>query len=204
MNRLPKKTLLAAQGQPRPNPMRPWPSHHHCNRLLATTLQAPAKNLYPVSSPRSETYAAGRRRHGRPVTNWRQDPAPHWLSALTRGVGPEGQRSGQMSYSTSYKSASYWTIGRKTPRASRSISAGRQFEDIQARMTFRLLQKICAIDDIELITSQMEPDFSLLRLRSPGASESSLNWIAAPQARGALATVHSVSGGQFSEPWRLH
>jgi hypothetical protein len=67
------------------------------------------------------------------------------------GWVPEGQRSGQMSYSTSNKSASYVTIGEEDAATFEAISAGRQFEDIQARMTFRLLQKMMLKEEMAIL-----------------------------------------------------
>ena len=67
------------------------------------------------------------------------------------GWVPEGQRSGQMSYSTSNKSASYVTIGEEDAATFESISAGREFEDIQARMTFRLLQKMMLKEEMAIL-----------------------------------------------------
>ncbi|HEY3616590.1 MAG TPA: hypothetical protein VGK96_07230 [Candidatus Sulfotelmatobacter sp.] len=58
------------------------------------------------------------------------------------GWVPEGQRSGQMSYSTSNKTSAFVTIGEEDAATFEAISAGRTFEDIQAMMAFRLLQKM--------------------------------------------------------------
>src|SRR6516165_7010151 len=67
------------------------------------------------------------------------------------GWVPEGQRSGQMSYNTSNKSATYVTIGEEDAATFEAISAGRQFEDIQARMTFRLLQKMMLKEEMAIL-----------------------------------------------------
>jgi hypothetical protein len=109
--------------------------------LIAYDLQAPAKNLYPVNTPIIKSIP----RVGGGVgtaTNWRQ------VNAIT-GSGfnntpwvPEGQRAGQMSYSTSNKAAPYVTIGEEDQVTFEAISAGRTFEDVQASMTMRLLQKM--------------------------------------------------------------
>lgn len=109
--------------------------------LIAYDLQAPAKNLYPVNTPIIKTLP----RVGGGVgtaTNWRQ------VNAIT-GSGfnnspwvPEGQRAGQMSYSTSNRAAPYVTIGEEDQVTFEAISAGRTFEDVQATMTMRLLQKM--------------------------------------------------------------
>ncbi len=67
------------------------------------------------------------------------------------GWVPEGQRSGQMSYSTSSKSATFVTIGEEDAATFEAISAGREFEDIQARMTFRLLQKMMLKEEMAIL-----------------------------------------------------
>jgi hypothetical protein len=108
--------------------------------LVAYDLQAPAKNLYPVNTPIIKSLP----RVGGGVgtaTNWKQ------VSALT-GSGfdnspwvPEGQRAGQMAYTTADMAASYKTLGEEDQATFEAISAGRTFEDIKASMTMRLLQK---------------------------------------------------------------
>ena len=67
------------------------------------------------------------------------------------GWVPEGQRSGQMSYSTATKSAAFVTIGEEDAATFEAISAGRDFEDIQARMTFRLLQKMMLKEEMAIL-----------------------------------------------------
>jgi hypothetical protein len=108
--------------------------------LVAYDLQAPAKNLYPVNTPIIKALP----RVGGGVgtaTNWKQ------VSAIT-GSGfdntpwvPEGQRAGQMAYTTADKAAGYKTLGEEDQATFEAISAGRTFEDIKASMTTRLLQK---------------------------------------------------------------
>ena len=111
--------------------------------LLAYDLQAPAKNLYPFVTPIRNVMPRVGGGTGS-ATNWRQVSAIIGSGFDCMGWVPEGQRSGQMSYSTSSKSATYVTIGEEDAATFESISAGREFEDIQARMTFRLLQKMMA------------------------------------------------------------
>src|SRR5579871_3877019 len=107
--------------------------------LVAYDLQAPAKNLYPFVTPIRNVMPRVGSGTG---TNWRQVNAIIGSGFDAMGWVPEGQRSGQMSYSTSSKSATYVTIGEEDAATFEAISAGREFEDIQARMTFRLLQKM--------------------------------------------------------------
>src|SRR5215472_230229 len=78
--------------------------------LLAYDLQAPAKNLY-----------------------LRQVNAIIGSGFDAMGWVPEGQPSGQMSYSTSNKTSLFVTIGEEDAATFEAISAGRQFEDLQAQ-----------------------------------------------------------------------
>lgn len=108
--------------------------------LIAFDLQAPAKNLYPVNTPirnRIPRIGGGTGT----ATNWRQVNAITGSGYDNTGWMPEGQRAGQMSYSTSNKSATYATLGEEDAVTFEAISAGRNFEDVRARMTMRLLQK---------------------------------------------------------------
>jgi hypothetical protein len=109
--------------------------------LVAYDLQAPAKNLYPVYCPiRNKLPRVG---GGTGLaTNWRQVNAIIGSGYDGTGWVPEGQRAGQMSYNTSNKAASYVTIGEEDAATFEAINAGRSFEDVQARMTMRLLQKV--------------------------------------------------------------
>ncbi len=109
--------------------------------LIAYDLQAPAKNLYPVYTPiRNKIPRIGGGTGT--ATNWRQVNGIIGSGYDASGWVPEGQRSGQMSYNTSNKAASYVTIGEEDQATFEAISAGRTFEDIKARMTMRLLQKM--------------------------------------------------------------
>jgi hypothetical protein len=109
--------------------------------LVGYDLQAPAKNLYPVNAPIIKTIPRDGTRATGTATNWKQ------VSGLT-GSGfdatpwvPEGQRAANMSYTTANKAASYVTIGEEDYVTYEGISAAQGFEDVQATMTMRLLQK---------------------------------------------------------------
>src|SRR5215471_4259501 len=78
--------------------------------LLAFDLQAPAKNLYPFVTPIRNVMPRVGGGAGS-ATNWRQVNAIFGSGFDAMGWVPEAQRSGQMSYSTSSKSATYVTIG---------------------------------------------------------------------------------------------
>src|SRR5215471_14593673 len=118
--------------------------------LLAYDLQTPAKNLYPFVTPIRNVMPRVGGGTGA-ATNWRQVSAIIGSGFDAMGWVPEGQRSGQMSYSTSSKSASYVTIGEEDAATFEAISAGREFEDIQARMTFRLLQKMMLKEEMAIL-----------------------------------------------------
>jgi hypothetical protein len=118
--------------------------------LLAFDLQAPAKNLYPFVTPIRNVMPRVSGGTGT-ATNWRQVNAIIGSGFDAMGWVPEGQRSGQMSYSTSTKSATFVTIGEEDAATFEAISAGRQFEDIQGRMTFRLLQKMMLKEEMAIL-----------------------------------------------------
>jgi hypothetical protein len=118
--------------------------------LLAFDLQAPAKNLFPFVTPIRNVMPRVGGGTGT-ATNWRQVTAIIGSGFDAMGWVPEGQRSGQMSYSTATKSASFVTIGEEDAATFEAISAGRQFEDIQARMTFRLLQKMMLKEEMAML-----------------------------------------------------
>src|SRR6266852_6987938 len=102
--------------------------------LLAFDLQAPAKNLYPFVTPIRNVMPRIGGGTGT-ATNWRQVNAIIGSGFDSMGWVPEGQRSGQMTYSTATKLATYVTIGEEDAATYEAISAGLHFEDIQARMT---------------------------------------------------------------------
>ncbi|MGU3387268.1 hypothetical protein ACLBYG_22350 [Methylobacterium sp. D53M] len=118
--------------------------------LVAYDLQAPAKNLYPVLTPiRNRLPRVG---GGVGVaTNWKQIDAIRGSGWDAMGWVPEGQRSGQMSYATSNKAASYVTIGEEDGASFEAINAGRGFEDVKARMTMRMLQKTMLKEENALV-----------------------------------------------------
>jgi hypothetical protein len=118
--------------------------------LVAFDLQAPAKNLYPVVTPIRNVIPRIGGGTGT-ATNWRQVSQLIGSGFDAMGWVPEGQRSGQMSYATASKSATFVTIGEEDAATYEAISAGRNFEDIQARMTFRLLQKLMLKEEMAIL-----------------------------------------------------
>jgi hypothetical protein len=129
--------------------------------LVAFDLQAPAKNLYPFVTPIRNVMPRVGGGTGT-ATNWRQVNAIIGSGFDAMGWVPEGQRSGQMSYSTSSNSATFVTIGEEDAATFEAISAGREFEDIQARMTFRLLQKMMLKEEMAILAGNAS-----LRLGTP-------------------------------------
>jgi hypothetical protein len=118
--------------------------------LVAFDLQAPAKNLYPVVTPIRNVLPRVGGGTGS-ATNWRQVSAIIGSGFDAMGWVPEGQRSGQMSYSTATKTATFVTIGEEDAATYEAISASRYFEDIQARMSFRLLQKMMLKEEMAIL-----------------------------------------------------
>ena len=108
--------------------------------LVAYDLQAPSKNLYPVNTPlrnRINRVGGGTGK----ATNWNVVSAINGSGYDTMGWVPEGQRSGTMSYTTALKSASYVTLGEEDKVTYEARNAGQGYEDVQATMVMRLLQK---------------------------------------------------------------
>ena len=117
--------------------------------LVAYDLQAPAKNLYPVNTPLIKSLP----RVGGvgTATNWKAVTGLTGSGFDASGWVPEGQRAGQMSYSTASRSAAYATIGEEDQATWEAISAGRTFEDVQATMTMRLLQKMMLKEEMAVL-----------------------------------------------------
>src|SRR5579884_3294315 len=118
--------------------------------LVAFDLQAPAKNLYPVMTPIRNALPRVGGGTGT-ATNWRQVSQIIGSGFDAMGWVPEGQRSGQMSYTTANKTATFVTIGEEDAATYEAISAGRHFEDIQARMSYRLLQKMMLKEEMAIL-----------------------------------------------------
>jgi hypothetical protein len=135
--------------------------------LVAYDLQAPAKNLYPFITPLRNVIPRVGGGTGT-ATNWRQVNAIIGSGFDAMGWVPEGQRSGQMSYNTSNKSATFVTIGEEDAATYEAISAGVHFEDIQARMTFRLLQKMMLKEEMAILAGNAGAAAGGFALGTPG------------------------------------
>lgn len=118
--------------------------------LVAYDLQAPAKNLYPIITPIRNALPRVGGGIGT-ATNWRQVNSITGSGFDATGWVPEGQRAGKMSYSTSNKSASYVTLGEEDDVTFEAINAGRTFEDVNATMSMRLLQKTMRKEEMALL-----------------------------------------------------
>lgn len=118
--------------------------------LIAFDLQAPAKNLYPTATPLRNMIPRVAGGVGT-ATNWRQVSAITGSGFDNIGSVPEGQRAGQMSYTTATKSASYATLGEEDQVTFEAIGAARTFEDIQATMAMRLLQKTMLKEEVTIL-----------------------------------------------------
>lgn len=119
--------------------------------LVAYDLQAPAKNLYPTITPLRNSIPR--------VTRKNPGDASHWkvISALTgsgwdaMGWVPEGQRSARMAYTTANKSATYVTLGEEDQISFEASAAAEGFEDVNASITMRLLQKTMRKEEIGIL-----------------------------------------------------
>lgn len=118
--------------------------------LVQFDLQAPAKNLYPVNTPVRNRIprVPG---SGGVATNWRQVTALIGSGYDGSGWVPEGQRSARMSYTAATKAASYVTLGEEDQITFEARNAAEGFEDAQARMVMRLLQKMMLKEEAALL-----------------------------------------------------
>ncbi|MEI6730965.1 MAG: hypothetical protein WCL30_06860, partial [Pseudomonadota bacterium] len=118
--------------------------------LVAYDLQAPAKNLYPVNTPlRNRIPRVG---GGTGVaTNFKRIKALIGSGFDNIGFVPEGQRSARMSYSTDTVAVNYATIGEEDQATYEAINAAKGFENIQATMTMRLLQKLMLKEEMAIL-----------------------------------------------------
>jgi hypothetical protein len=163
--------------------------------LVAFDLQAPAKNLFPFVTPLRNSIPRVGGGTGT-ATNWRQVTALIGSGFDAMGWVPEGQRSGQMSYTTASKSASFVTIGEEDAATYEAISAGRHFEDIQARMTFRLLQKMMLKEEMAILAGNASLQLGTPATPSLSASGSGATLPAATYS--VIAVALTLEGYQNS------
>ncbi|MGB8366346.1 MAG: hypothetical protein ACLQUZ_05490 [Rhizomicrobium sp.] len=115
-------------------------------------LQAPAKNLYPiVTKLRNMTPRVGRPSGYGTAAHWKQVTALTGSGYDAMGWIPEGQRSAAMSYTMSDQSAAYVTLGEEDYLTFEAESAGEGFEDLNATVSMRLLQKTMRKEETGLL-----------------------------------------------------
>lgn len=114
-------------------------------------LQAPAKNLYPVITPLRNSIPRVQRRNPGDATHWKSVTAINGSGFGSMGWVPEGQRSARMSYTTEDKSATYVTLGEEDQISFEAEAAGQGFEDLNATLTMRLLQKTMRKEEIGIL-----------------------------------------------------
>ena len=120
--------------------------------LVAYDLQAPAKNLYPQITPlRNAIPRVSRAGNAGTATNWKVVTSLTGSGYNSMGWVPEGQRSGRMSYVTANKSASYVKIGEEDAITVEAMAAAQGFEDENAMLTFRLLQKMMQKEEYAIL-----------------------------------------------------
>jgi hypothetical protein len=115
-------------------------------------LQAPAKNLYPVITKlRNMTPRVSRPAGYGTACNWKVVQAITGSGYDAMGWIPEGQRSGAMTYTTENMSAPYITLGEEDYLTFEAESAGEGFEDLNATVSMRLLQKTMRKEETGLL-----------------------------------------------------
>lgn len=119
--------------------------------LVYYDLQAPAKNLYPVITPLRNKIPRVSRKFSGNATNWKQITSILGSGYNAMGWVPEGQRSGTMSYTAVDKAATYVTIGEEDSLTFEAENAAQGFEDENAMVTFRLLQKMMQKEEMALL-----------------------------------------------------
>jgi len=115
-------------------------------------LQAPAKNLYPtVTKLRNMTPRVGRPAGYGTQANWKVVSALIGSGFDAMGWIPEGQRSAAMSHTTTNASAPYVTLGEEDYLTLEAEAAAIGFEDLDATVSMRLLQKTMRKEETGLL-----------------------------------------------------
>lgn len=131
--------------------------------LVYYDLQAPAKNLYPTITPIRNSLPRVHRPHSGGASNWKQITSLVGSGWDSMGWVPEGQRSGRMNYVTANKSATYVTLGEEDSLTFEAESAAQGFEDENAMLSMRLMQKTMRKEEIGLLAGN-----ATLALGTPG------------------------------------
>jgi hypothetical protein len=119
-------------------------------------LEIPAKNIYPTITPlRNSIARVGPRgagtQHPGAAANWKVINALTGSGFDAMGWVPEGQRSGTMSYTSTPVAKSYVTLGEEDYLTFEAEAAAEGFEDENAMVTFRLLQKMMRKEEIGIL-----------------------------------------------------
>lgn len=119
-------------------------------------LEAPAKNIYPTITPiRNSIPRVGPRgpgtQHPGDAAHWKMIRALVGSGYDSMGWVPEGQRSGTMSYNSEPVAKSYVTLGEEDYLTFEAESAAEGFEDENAMVTFRLLQKMMQKEEMGIL-----------------------------------------------------
>lgn len=119
--------------------------------LVYYDLQAPAKMLYPTLTPLRNAVPRVKRPHPGDAAHWKAINSLTGSGYDAMGWVPEGQRSGTMSYSTANKSATYVTLGEEDNLTFEAEAASEGFEDENALVSFRLLQKTMRKEEMAIL-----------------------------------------------------
>ena len=119
--------------------------------LTAYDLQAPAKNIYPTITPLRNSMPRSRRPNPGDAVRWRSILSITGSGFDAMGWVPEGQRSASMSYSAVPKVLPYVTLGEEDTLTFEAEAAAAGFEDVNATITMRLLQKTMRKEESALL-----------------------------------------------------
>lgn len=104
-------------------------------------LRPVAMNHYPVITPIRNRLPRTQRPNPGDAAHWKAVTALLGSGYNSAGWVPEGQRSAAMSYTTQNKSLTYTKIGEEDWVSVEAVAAAKGFEDEQAKVTMRLLDK---------------------------------------------------------------
>lgn len=114
-------------------------------------LFAPSQNLYPVITPLRNSIPRVKRKFTGNTANYKQVVALNGSGYNNIGFVPEGGRAGIMSYVTKNIGKNYVTIGEEDYLTFEAEAAAEGFEDENAMVTLRLLQKLMLKEEVGLL-----------------------------------------------------
>jgi hypothetical protein len=165
--------------------------------LTAIDLQAPSKNLYPTVTPLRNSIARVGGGTGT-ATSWRAVNAITGSGYDAMGWVPEGQRSARMSYTTSSKSATFVTIGEEDQLSFEAEAAAQGFEDLDATMTLRLLQKMMRKEECGILGGNASLALGASATPTLSASGSGATLPGAPTTYSVIAVALTFEGWKNS------